>query len=197
MKNLLFIFFVLITLPIGAQTYDLNECPMISNIWVSDYETVSDGLVSNVLPKKGGHFGLSTTYIEQNFDEKKVEGYLADAFNGFRSDYKCTQVKEDTSLSKKCDDYSKIILTNYGHFKGLLDNQSECIVIIPFTLFSKVTKEDGDINKLIAESCFDIFVGCPIHMSILLDNKVFDYGFGVTIQDNKISVVIRGIKKGS
>ena len=197
MKNLILLLFVLVNMMVNAQTYDFNECPMISKIWVSDYETTNNGLVSNVLPKKGGHFGLNTSYVEQNFNEKLVESYLYESFNQFRSDYKCSQVNEDSVLSKQCDEYSKVILTNYGHFKGLTNNQSECLVIIPFTLFSKVTKEDGDLNKIIAESCFDAFVGCPIHMSILLDNDVHDYGFGVTIQDNKVSVVIRGIKKGS
>ena len=197
MKTILSILFVLLSLTLVGQTYDLNECPLYSKIWKSSYVKNGNVITTKLLPKNGGNFGLNTKYVEENVDVIKIQDYLLTAFNEFRHDYKCNSIVEDTVVTKECIEYSKLIFGNYVHYDGLPSNQSECVGNIPFVILTKVTKEDGDINKLIAESCFDTFVGCPAHMALLLDNKMKDYGFGVTVMNNNIFIVIRGIKKGS
>jgi hypothetical protein len=192
MKVILYILSLIISSTLVGQTYDLNECPLYSKIWVSNQVDNGDGIKTEVLPKNSKTFGLNTNFIQQNIDVNKIQSYLLTAFNEFRKDYKCVLVSEDTLLTKQSINYSKIVAINYGHDNTLPSNQSECLAGLPFILFTKVTKEDGDFNKIVAESCFDVFVGCPAHMSALLDNRIKDYGFGVTINKGCIYIIIRG-----
>jgi hypothetical protein len=199
MKNLILLF-VLGNLVVNAQnykTYDLSECPLYSKIWVSNYGEFRGDKINYVLPKNGGNFGFNTSYVSQNIDVDKIQSYLLESFNEFRKDYKCGEIKEDTLVSRKCREYSKLIFDNFVHDVNLPSNQSECVGRFSFMTLSKVTKEDGDLNKLIAESCFDIFIGCPAHTAILLNNNRKYYGFGVSVQNGSIGIVIRGAQKGS
>lgn len=195
MKTILSILFVLLSLTLVGQTYDLNECPLYSKIWKSSYVKNDNVITTKLLPKNGGNFETNTKYVEKNIDVVKIQSYLLTAFNEFRHDYKCGSIVEDTMVTKECVEYSKLVFGNYVHYDGLPSNQSECLAGVSFILFTKVTKEDGDFNKIVAESCFDVFVGCPAHMSALLDNRIKNYGFGVTMNKGCIYIIIRGILK--
>ena len=50
----------------------------------------------------------------------------------------------------------------------------------------------GDVNKLVSECCFDVFVGCPAHMALLLDPKIKTVSFGITVTDAGVWIVVRG-----
>jgi len=182
------------SLTLIGQNYDLNECPLYSKIWKSSYVKNGNVITTKFLPKNGGNFGLNTKYVEENIDVVKIQSYLLTAFNEFRHDYKCNPIVEDTMITKECVEYSKLIFGNYGHYNGLPSNQSECLAVVPFILFTKVNKDD-DFNKIVAESCLDVFVGCSAHMSALLDNRIKNYGFGVTMNKGCIYIIIRGILK--
>jgi len=195
MKTILSILFVLLSLTLVGQTYDLNECPLYSKIWKSSYVKNDNVITTKLLPKNGGNFKTNTKYVEKNIDVVKIQSYLLTAFNEFRHDYKCDSIVEDTMVTKECVEYSKLVFGNYVHYDGLPSNQSECLAGVPFILFTEVTKEDGNFNKIVAESCFDVFVGCPAHMSALLDNRIKNYGFGVTMNKGCIYIIIRGILK--
>ena len=71
---------------------------------------------------------------------------------------------------------------------------AECIAPISRLTINAI-KEGENVNKIIAECCFDIFVGSPSHMKILLkEDKRYEYGFGVTITDDRIFVVVQAQK---
>jgi len=57
--------------------------------------------------------------------------------------------------------------------------------------FSHLTVEDGDLNKIIADAYFDIYVSSKHHMEMLLcDNQYF--GFGLVIKESgKMYGVVR------
>lgn len=177
------------------KTYDLNECPMHSRVWKAKYvPNVFDRstIATEITPKNADIYASISTDILKTVDEAKVQQYMLEAFNQFRTDYKVPTVNENAEVSKQADEYSEKILVNYEHCRTL-KNQSECLGNIPAMMLSSITKADGDINKIIAECCFDIFVGCPAHMVLLLDPKVKSYGFGLTVTKYKVSVVIRGV----
>lgn len=179
------------------KTYDLNECPMYSKVWKAKYvPDVFDRstYVTQITPKNADLFASVKTDILNTVDEAKVQQYMLEAFNQFRTDYKVPTVTENVEVSKQADEYSTKLFANYNHCTTLPKNQSECLAIIPAMMLSSITKADGDINKIIAECCFDTFVGCPAHMSLLLKPESKSYGFGVTVVNNRVAVVIRGVR---
>lgn len=192
MKTSIIILFSLIGLISYTQTYDLNECPLHSNVWVSKYVIQNGITTTEIKPIGGGNFGLNTSYVKTNIDVDKINEYLLQSFNEFRKDYKVSIVTEDDVMSKECESFAKTLNGKLVHSKNRPSNQSECLGSVPFMLLSKVTEKDGDINKIIADCCFDIFIGCPGHTALLLDPKCKTYGFGVNITSSGIDVVVRG-----
>lgn len=200
MKTIMTILATIITVVGLSQkykTYDLNECPMYSRVWKAKYvPDVFDrsNFVTQITPKNADLFASVKTDILKTVDEAKVQQYMLEAFNQFRTDYKLPTVTENVEVSKQADEYSSKVLVDYKHCPTLPKNQSECLAILPAMMLSSITKADGDINKIIAECCFDTFVGCPAHMSLLLDPLCKSYGFGVTVVNNRVAVIVRGIR---
>jgi len=62
--------------------------------------------------------------------------------------------------------------------------------------YSHLNKDSGDLNKIVADSYFDVFVYSNPHMSLLLgDNKWF--GFGFVIVGTRFYTVIRASSDSS
>lgn len=194
MKTLVTILFAIITVVTYSQN-ELCKYKMFSKIWRDSTELVNGKKVNNVYPINSKCFSFNTSYVEQNINESEIEKYLLEAFNAFRKDYNAGPVTEVASITKGADEYSvKMSKTGVQHDVNLPYGQSECVVQIPFMMLSKITKEDGDINKIIADSYFDIFAGSEAHMNILLDKRTPKFGFGITIVNGMISIVVRGTR---
>ena len=201
MKTLILILTILVTLTVSAQKP--NKYELYSKIW--RFENVNGYLLLS--PISGGEFNMSYdkfVLLKKSIDTNKVKQYLYESFNSFRKDYGKSVVKHSDSLSKACEVYSRGILINYKHSDSKMKTM-ECINIIDLHKFNDVLKSDGDINRIIAESIFDSFVGSDIHMDLLLSEYFKTYGFGITFnyyttskvfgQNNTVSIVIRGIKR--
>lgn len=194
MKSIITILFSLFVLISVSQTYDLGEYPLYSQVWKSEY-VISNGVkTTNVTPIGGGNFGLNTSYVKNNIDTVKIQKYLLESFNQFRKDYNVSSVNEDVTMTKECGKYAKTLNGKLVHSTNRPSNQSECLGSVPFMTLSKVTEKDGDINKIIADCCFDIFIGCPAHTVLLLDPKCDTYGFGINVTTSGVDVVVRGRK---
>ena len=194
MKTLVTILFAIITVVSFTQN-DLCKYKMYSKIWRDSAVLENGHKVFNIFPINSKCFSFNTSYIEQNINECEIENYLLDTFNEFRKDYKAVPVTQNVELTKGADQYSKkITKSKFEHDVNLPYGQCECISGIAFIMFSKVTKEVGNINKIIADSYFDIFANSNSHMDILLDKRVTTFGFGVTVVGEYISIVIRGMK---
>ncbi len=136
---------------------------------------------------------LNNSYVKENINEEKVKSYLYESFNEFRKDYELYPVKENKKLTKQSQEYSKQLVKKFKHSNGK-NRDGECIASISRLTINAI-KEGENVNKIIAECCFDIFVGSPSHMKILLkEDKRYEYGFGVTITDDKIFVVLQAQK---
>lgn len=205
-KNLfaLFIQAFLICLSGMAQRkytkYDLAECPIHSKIWVKeDSSRKARGEKGNAFKPVGKeYFNMKgNDSILNLISVAKIEKDLLTCFNEFRNDYQIPPVREDSTISRKCKAYSKRVFDKFEHDMYRPKNQTECIALIQFFLFNDVKPEDGDINRLVAESCFDIFVGSPAHMSLLLSEKEDVFGFGIHQKGKTISVVVRGTRAAS
>jgi len=189
MRNLFFIPIFLVVTNVFSQKYDLNSHPLKSDVWVSNYVDST----TEFRPKDYNSFSFNYSYVTSNINPQKVQEYLYESFNQFRNDYGLNKVVEDSTLTNSSIVHSKSLFVNYKHSERKTMTFSEAIAIIPFNMLSRITEKDGDINKIIANCCFDIFVGCPEHMSILLnENPNRQYGFGVTVKNNSISIVIQG-----
>jgi len=194
MKTLVTILFAIITVVTYSQN-ELCKYKIHSKIWRDSIVIENGKKVVNKLPIKCKSFSLKTSYVEQNINEREIEKYLLVAFDEFRKDYNEGPVTEVASITKGADEYSvKMSKTGVQHDVNLPYGQSECVSMMSFMMFSKITKEDGDINKIIADSYFDIFAGSEAHMNILLDKRTPKFGFGITIVNGMISIVVRGTK---
>ena len=192
MKNLFLMPIFFVVMNVFSQKYNLKPHPLYSDVWETEYvDSVSD-----FKPKNYNGFSFDVSYVKSNINPAKIQGHLHESLNKFRSDYNLNSVVEDTLLTKSSIEYSKQLLVKFKHDENAGKLFSEAIVTIPFILFSRITEKDGDINKIIADCCFDIFVGSPSHMSVLLnENPKRQFGFGITIKDGNIGVVVRsGIK---
>jgi hypothetical protein len=192
MKNLFLMPIFFVVMNVFSQKYNLKPYPLYSDVWETEYvDSVSD-----FKPKNYNGFSFDVSYVKSNINPAKIQGYLHESLNKFRFDYNLNSVVEDTLLTKSSIEYSKQLLVKFKHDENAGKLFSEAIVTIPFIMFSRITEKDGDINKIISDCCFDIFVGSPSHMSVLLnENPKRQFGFGVTIKDGNIGVVVRsGIK---
>jgi len=188
MKNIFLVPILFVITNVFSQKYDLNSHPLHSDVWRSVY----DDSTTEVRPKNFNSFTLDLTYLESKINPTKIQSYLFESFNKFRTDYGVPITEEDSTLTLKSIEYSKYILSNFVHSKRDSKRSEEAICTIPMTMFSRISEKDGDINKIIADCCFDIFVGSPAHMSILLNetpNRKF--GFGITVTSRNVSVVVQ------
>ena len=179
MKNIILTLLTLLTLTTYSQKVDCVTHTLYSDIW----EIVCDeNLGIMVVPKGGGSFPIKTSdYVKDNIDLVKVESYLLESLNEFRADYGKPPVKESKWLTKLSNAYSKKLINSFEHEydregQAYTDENIAHYSIILFTL---ITKEDGDINKIIADAYFDIYIASVHHTEMLLsDHKYF--GFGIT-----------------
>lgn len=192
MKTLVTILFAIITVVSYSQK-SLAKYTLYSDFWRNDIVLENGEKVVHILPINSNYFSLNTTYVKQNINESEIEKYLLEAFNKFRKEYNSVPVTEDVSITKAAKAYSKKLMESHTlvHDVNLPYEQCECITKLPTMMLSHITKEDGDINKIIADCYFDIFASSNSHMDILLDKRVTKFGFGITV-DEGISIVIRG-----
>jgi hypothetical protein len=175
MKNIVIIIIGLLSLSLKAQ-YTLETHPMYSNVWVMK----NDGGANMLLPKYGTT-QFKVDHIKNAVDVEKIKKYLLSSYNQFRSDYGLSSVTEDVKMSKDANTYSSTLVGKpLVHSKG---NYSECLGNVKYMSLSHLDPNKVDINKVIADSYFDAFVGCPAHMAALLKQDVSVAGFGIT-QDN-------------
>lgn len=188
-----------------SQTYTLDTHPMYSSIWEKKYEIVktSDGTfdtTSYVTPKNGGKFKILTVKESDSIfnliDTVFIRDNLIPYLNLFRSDYGVNPVLENPSLVVSSNEHSVYLMeiNKLVHSTHPSKRFEEAVVFVPFGLFSRVTKEDGDINKLILEGCFDIFIGSPAHTAILLNkDPVRTFAVGVCFVHSGYYVVVQSI----
>lgn len=188
MKNILSILLL-----ISTSSFS-QEFPMYSKIWRKSEIIIDGKSQKEIIPKNYKSFTLKLKPVQDSINIKSIEKNFLKSFNEFRNDYGKPSVKEDLELSKKSKEYSKQIVNNFEHDKNLGDGVGECIGTLSFTMLTRITKEDGDFNTLVAESCFDLFVVSENHMNYLLREDIKFYGFGITIINTKIYIVIRGKK---
>jgi hypothetical protein len=188
-----FLFALLIISPnLFSQKYDLNSHPLISKVWRSVYIDST----TEVRPIGFKSFCFDHKYINENIDEIKIQNYLFESLNKFRIEYGIKPVLEDTLLTNSSIEFAKQIFNDYNHHfeAGKLFN--EAIAIIPRNMLSRISKQDGDFNKIVADCCFDMFVGSPGHMAILLDeNQKIQFGVGASVKDGDVSIVVRSVRK--
>jgi hypothetical protein len=191
-KGIFFIILSMSSIGLSAQKYDLTSHPLISEVWKSVYKDS----VSEFRPIGFKSFSFEHKYISDNIDQVKIQSYLYESFNKFRTDYGLKTVLEDANLSGSSTEYSKQILNDFKHDINAGILFSEAIAEIPFNMLSRISKKDGDFNKIIADCCFDIFVGSPAHMAILLnENPKRKFGFGISVSNKIIGVVVRSTSK--
>jgi len=190
MKNIITTLLTFLTLTVYSQ----EHYPMYSDIWSLD----CNGSHMTVT-KDGKAFPLLGFNIVDYINEEKIKSYLLQSLNEFRKDYGKGPVKESEYLNNLAQNYCKTLST--GPFKhddlskqGI--QQGENISLARFNMFSHLNKDYGDLDKVVADSYFDIFVHSNPHMSLLLsDNKWF--GFGFVIIDNRFYTVIRASSDSS
>ena len=72
---------------------------------------------------------------------------------------------------------------------------SENIATIALCMF-KHLNEDNDLNKIVADSYFDVFTHSNRHMKSLLGDNEW-YGFGLVLRGNSLSIVIKASSDSS
>jgi len=190
MKKILLLFLSLVFL----TSYGQEHYPMYSDIWSVDCNGSH-----MTLTKDGKGFPLMGFSIVDYIDSEKIKSYFLQSLNEFRKDYGEGPVKESEYLNKLAQNYCKTLST--GPFKhddlskhGI--QQTENISLTRFNMFSHLNKDYGDLNKVVADAYFDVFVHSSPHMSLLLsDNKWF--GFGFVVIDNRFYTVIRASSDSS
>lgn len=194
----LFILFILLqsVLIVNSQVkYPLSKYPMYSKIWTMSYDNwmkdeSGDAVV--VFSPKGYHtFGDDCPELK-NVNLNKIQSLLITELNNFRKDYKKESIKENKTLSTKSIDDAKKLVTIKGH-KIVNENNIKIIYDkIPSDFFSRVDFKKFNIEKTIAESVFDWFVGNDSGMSLLLNDQKKEFGIGVYADDrNGVTIVIR------
>ena len=193
MKKLTFFLLSLIALTVNAQytpQYTLETHPMYSDIWVMSHK---DGV--NHLNAKYGYFTFDTYKVKnvfENIDPDKVKSLLLESYNQFRQDYGVNPIsEEDKKMSEEASQYGKTLYGSILKHSDSNNQYNECIVYLPFMLLTNVEIDNVDLNKLVAECYFDLFVGCPAHMAILLKDDITTAGFGIDMTNMGILVCIR------
>jgi hypothetical protein len=183
MKTLFLILTILLTFNVNSQ----SGYKLYSKVWLFDFNSKT-----SVVQPINGLVSFRYDYLDSvnsKIDTNKIKSYLFESFNEFRNDYGKCSVVEDKQLTIDCQKYSKKLVKKYCHDK--ITKGAECISMLPIETFTLIKKTDGDFNKLVSECIFDIFVASKAHMSILLDEKYKEFGFGFTLEDSTIHIVIR------
>ena len=130
--------------------------------------------------------------VGKKINMELINSYLLKSYNEFRNDYGSTKVVEDVVLSQKSREYSKKLQVNFKHdsFDGTFN--FECCGRLSLVYLTKIKPTDGNLNKLVSECVFDIFVRSNPHMKSLLDNGITNIGVGLHINGDTIYVVVRG-----
>ena len=190
MKKILITLLATLSLMSYGQKIPCLEYSLYSDIWVQE---CGDNGIQKLLPKYDKGFSLNTDYIENNIDERKVESYLLESLNSFRADYGLGPVKESKWLTKISEVYVKKLSNsvfkhdNIGRYKIQM---RENICGYNMLNFSRIDSEDGDLNKIIADSYFDAYVSSSGHMSMLLCDDEY-FGFGFIIKGYEMFGVVR------
>lgn len=185
MKNLISsVFTFLVIFVSNSQTYE-----MYSDVW--EYVSKDSKMI---VPKGGGSFSFPSEEMIGKIDTNKINSYMLESFNNFRKSYGKSPVTEDKDLTKKSKSYAKCLVSDFKHDYNRTENSSEVIAELNFMLFTKIDLNKYDINKVIADCCFDIFIRSKDHMSILLDDESSKYGFGIYKSTHSIMICVRGMK---
>ena len=192
--------------------YGYEQVDLYSDIWRLEYKTVNEQLYGVIKPKVGESFSMNTKKVKEKIDTNKINSYLLSSFNEFRKDYGLPLVTENKTLSGIAKGYVKTLSSSFSAKHSDLSKNSviggsntnvisggEVIGEISFLMLTNIP-EDKDVNKVIADCIFDIFIACPIHASFLIKNvENYQVGFGVDYRSNDIMIVLQfvEIKKGS
>ena len=102
MKNLIsFVFTFLFVFVSNSQTYE-----MYSDVW--EYVSKDSKMI---VPKGGGSFSFPSEEMIGKIDTNKINSYMLESFNKFRSEYGKSPVIEDKDLTKKCKSYAKFLIS--------------------------------------------------------------------------------------
>ncbi len=191
MKKIITSLLILLTLSVNAQ-YDLNSHPLFSDVWRIEQIEYNGQLINNLLPKDTTKsLGFKTEHIIPAIDLVKVKSYLTQSYKEFRSDYGLYTPVEDKKMSKQCETYSKTLINKKLKHSDNKNKYSECLGNINYLTYSHLDTNNVDINKVIADCFFDLFVGCPGHMSVLLNEDISSVGFGFSEEDGGLVVCFR------
>ena len=215
MKKIITLLIVLVTLNGYSQMseygpsksyrgiYNPIDWPMYSQIYegveyTGEYYIDKKGIkryeIKHTIKKDRKLSSDNIKHYKQNVNEEEVKYYLHESLNEFRKDYNLNSVVENEYLSKKSQEYSEDLVNEFKHSNYKEGNYLECISSIGVLSLYTITK-DENVNKIISECCFDSFVGSIGHMKVLLsEDESYEYGFGITITNSRIYVVVRSQK---
>jgi len=185
MKTLVAILVFLVTFNVNSQ----SGYKLYSKVWLFDYNN-KEALVQPIDGSVYFRYDY-INYVNSQIDTNKIKSYLLESFNEFRNDYGVCSVVENGQLTIESQKYSKKLVKKYCHDK--ITKGGECICKLPIITFTLIKKTDGDFNKLVAECIFDTFVSSNAHMDILLNDEYKQFGFGFTVENSTVHIVIRGI----
>ena len=187
--------------------FSQNPYPLYSDVWKFSAKNIFDEGGYTVLPKDGDFFQLVSKYYSENVDTNLVKEYLLSSLNNFRKDYGKPPVVENKRLTEIATEYS-IFLSNLPseewEHSDLENNEfflsgnyvAEVLSGIDNMMFNNITKSNGDLNRIVADCIFDIFIISQKHSDILLkDTTKYEVGFGVTFTEWGIMVVIQLTEK--
>ena len=209
MKKLITLLLVLVTLNGYTQMseftpfkpyrgkYNSIDCPMYSKVWKLVYEGDYDNAgreTRSLQPKEGRYNSFKNDWVNENLDVETVKSHLHTSFNEFRSDYGLPPVKENVDVTNRSQDYSVELFDDFKHSDYKEGNYLECIGSFPLLSIYSL-KEGEDVNKIISECFFDVFVGSAGHMAMLLiEDNNYEYGYGITIYKNSVKIVVQAEK---
>jgi len=163
-----------------SQSFDLY-----SDVWSFSKDT------KEITPINGGRFSYPSCELLSKIDTSEIRNLLLESFNQFRNDYKKPSVIEDSKMSILATIYAKNLTNNFCHDVNLPKDQSESISNINYALISKIDHTNQNVNKVIADCIFDIFICSDNHTLMLLNENHTKYGFGFYQNKYSFSVCIR------
>jgi len=191
MKKILITLLTLLTL----TSYSQEHYPLYSDIWSLDC-----GSSHMTRPNDGGAFPIFGLNIMDHIDMDIVKSYLLQSLNEFREDYGKGPVKESQYLNKisqnYCNKMGKMSRIKHDDLNRYGIQMSENITTIALCMF-KHLNEDDDLNKIVADSYFDVFAHSSGHMKSLLGDKNEWYGFGFVQSGGSFYIVIKASSDSS
>lgn len=181
----------ILILTLSLFVFSFNFCQsfsLYSDVWSFNKDT------KNFLPKDGGNFSYPSSDLLSKIDTSKISDLLLESLNNFRKDYNKPPVTENSEMSKMATLYAKNLSNNFCHDVNLPKNQAEVIATINYILISKIDHNTSDVNKIIADCVFDIFVGSDNHTAMLLNDDYQIYGFGIYQNKFSFSICVRSTR---